>query len=311
MFSPIMDALSILTKLYARLHNYPGIPYWVMTPFRKAVRSVANRILPKYLATPHIQDSKRQDSVIVSFTSFPSRINEVWQVVSCMLLQTLQPREIILWLSKDQFPTKESIPDSLRRLEGDRFKIQMVDGDIRSHKKYFYAAKEYPDDYVFLIDDDIYYPSTIIEKTWEAHLAHPESVICNYGYHMRYREDGTVDRYREWQQCYDNSEADDLFFGSGGGTLLKLSSLSASLTDIELAIRLAPLADDIWLNAMVRLNRIPIVLLQNGLILPIAIKNNKKLASENRDMYKNDEQLTKVINHFMDVCEINPFIQAK
>ena len=157
-----MDALNILTRLYARLHNYPGVPYWVMTPFRKAVRNVASRILPRYLSKPHDQNYKREDSVIVSFTSFPARINEVWQVVSCMLRQTLQPREIILWLSKDQFPTTESIPDSLRKLEGDRFTIRMVDGDIRSHKKYFYVAKEHPDDYVFLIDDDIYYPPTIL-----------------------------------------------------------------------------------------------------------------------------------------------------
>ena len=307
MYLQTMNALNILTGLYAQLHNYPGVPYWVLTPFRKFLRSIANRILPKYLANPHGQISKKEDGIIISLTSFPARINNVWQVISCMLRQTLQPREIILWLSKDQFPTMESIPNSLRKMEGDFFKIRMVDGDLRSHKKYYYVAKEYPDDYVFLIDDDIYYPSTIIERTWKAHLEHPKSVICNYGYHMSYSENGTLSKYRQWKQCYDNSDSDDLFFGSGGGTLIKPSSLYPLLTDIDSAIKLAPLADDIWLNAIVKLNGVPILLLKNGLLLPVSIKHNVKLASENRVHSKNDEQLAAVVSHFMDVCHTNPF----
>ena len=310
MFLPIMNALNILTGLYARLHNYSGVPYWLLTPFRKCVRSIANKMLPEYLAKSHHTKSKRENGVIISFTSFPSRINDVWQVVSCMLRQTLQPRKIILWLSSDQFPTRESIPESLKRLEGDVFMIRMVDGDLRSHKKYYYVAKEHPDDYVFLIDDDIYYPSTIVEKTWRAHLAHPDSVICNYGYHMRYSEDGILVQYRQWQQCFDDSDADDLFFGSGGGTLIKPSVLLPLLTSIDLALKLTPLADDIWLNAIVRLKKVQIQLLQNGLILPIAIKDNVKLASDNLVQSKNDEQLKNVIDFFVELCRINPFARA-
>lgn len=82
-----------------------------------------------------------------------------------MLNQTLQPREIILWLSKEQFPTTDSLPESLKSREDDVFKIRMVDGDIRSHKKYYYVVKEYTDDLIFLIDDDIYYPTDIIERS--------------------------------------------------------------------------------------------------------------------------------------------------
>lgn len=58
----------------------------------------------------------------------------------------------------------------------------MVNGDIKSHKKYLYVAMEYPNDYVFLIDDDMFYPSTLIERTWNAHINIPNSIICNYGY---------------------------------------------------------------------------------------------------------------------------------
>lgn len=221
--------------------------------------------------------------------------------------QTYQPAKIILWLSKEQFPNGSGIPASLREREGDIFEIRMVDGDIRSHKKYHYVSKEYPDSLIFLVDDDIYYPTDVLERTIKAHEKNPDSVICNYGYHMSYSDKGELAKYRRWEQCYENSDAGDLFFGSGGGTLIRPSSLYPSLTDIDLAIKLTPLADDIWLNAMVRLNRVSIKLLKNGLLLPVAIKDNVKLASENRVHSKNDEQLTNIINHFVEVSNINPF----
>ena len=44
---------------------------------------------------------------IVSFTSFPAMINYVSKVLQRMLIQTVKPDEIILWLSIEQFPQKE------------------------------------------------------------------------------------------------------------------------------------------------------------------------------------------------------------
>ena len=83
--------------------------------------------------------------------------------MECMLNQTLPPRNIYLWLSKDQFPTEDTIPESLRRLENSIFQIRMVEGDIRSHKKYYYIVKVHPEDYVFLIDDDNSQPLDSLE----------------------------------------------------------------------------------------------------------------------------------------------------
>ena len=75
-----------------------------------------------------------------------------------MLHQTFLPKKIILWLSKEQFDKKD-LPDSLLSLENEVFEIRMVDGDIRSYKKSYYVLKEYPEDNVLLIDDDLFYPT--------------------------------------------------------------------------------------------------------------------------------------------------------
>lgn len=295
-----MNPLTFFTKAYSRLHNYSAVPFWVLTPMRKVVRFGANRVLPHYLLKPrkiNKIEGTIETKVIVSLTSFPARIDNVWQVVECMMRQTLTPAKIILWLSKEQFPIPEGIPVTLREREGDMFEIRLVDGDIRSHKKYYYVSTEFPNSLVFLADDDIYYPTTILERTVNAYNLHPNAIICNYGYHIGYKGDGNMKPYNSWKKEFHYSESNDLFFGSGGGTLISPAFLHKELTNMEKAIELAPIADDIWLNAVVKLSGKKIVLLDNGMILPVYNRNDEKLASVNKEQSQNDVQLEAVTNY--------------
>ncbi len=301
-----MTVLDHFINLYGRLHS-ERVHYRLLTPPRYIVRSFANRILPNYLAKSHTISNRVIEGLVVSFTSFPARINNVWQVVECLSRQTYLPEKIILWLSKEQFPSEKNIPNSLKSRLNDRFEIRFVEGDIRSHKKYHYISKLFPEKYVFLIDDDIYYPTTLIENTWEAHLANPQAVICNYGFHIQYDKNGDIKPYNKWQRFYEGSHSDTIFFGSGGGTLIKPSCLYSDLEDINLALQLTPIADDIWLNAMVNLAGLNKILLNNRQILPVCIKDDSKLASQNRENNQNDIQLKDVINYYTRKIGVNPF----
>ena len=288
-----MNTLDVLIGLYGKLHNYKGIPFWILTPFRKILRAVSNAVLPKYLERYSLKSPHRSISVIVSLTSFPDRINSVWQVIVCMQKQTMPPRKIILWLSKEQFPSIDSIPDKLKTMENETFQIRLVEGDIRSHKKYYYVAKEYPNDLIFLIDDDIYYPTDILERSYDAYLKHPNCVVCNYGYRITYDQLGKHKRYSDWVSLYKGSEGRDLVFGSGGGTLLNPLKMHHDFLSIDKATKLTPLADDIWLNAMARLAGLDIFLLPGGLILDIKT-DSERLSSKNNGQSQNDVQLANI-----------------
>ena len=124
-------------------------------------------MLPSYLSKPYIAEYKKKTGIIVSLTSFPARINDVWQVIECLLRQSYQPKHIFLYLSKEQFLSVNDIPIILRNLQSNIFQIKLVDGDIRSHKKYYYVSKEFPNSLVLLVDDDIYYPTDMIETLYE------------------------------------------------------------------------------------------------------------------------------------------------
>lgn len=292
-----IDAIiRINNKLYHRDSHFKNR---MLSPLRFSVRCIANAIFPillKRQSSP--KDMKGRSEIIVSLTSFPARIDKVWQVIVCMLNQTFRPREIVLWLSKEQFPHKDCIPNSLKNLENDVFKIRIVEGDIKSHKKYYYTLLEYKDDYVFLIDDDLYYPSTMLEKAWAAHINHPNAVICNYGYHISYNEQGILNSYKQWKACYKESSDNDIFFGSGGGTLINLSSLYKDASNINLALKLTPWADDIWLNAMTRLAGVGCYMLANGSLLPIKQSNNMRLTSINNGENLNDIQIHAVEDYY-------------
>lgn len=294
-----MDVVDFFVDLYGVLKKNNVIVNRVLSPLRRLVRGVSNKILPTYLSQTNNRIGYEQvEEIIVSFTSFPARIGNVWQVVECMKRQTIRPSKIILWLSSQQFPNEDSIPQSLKDREDDIFVIRLVDGDIRSHKKYYYVSKEYSDSLVFLIDDDIYYPSYILEKSVEIYKNTPKSVICNYGCQIRFDSRGYHFPYSQW---LDSDSQEDVFFGSGGGTLFRPSDMYTDLTKKDLALKLAPNADDIWLNAMARIEGLKIVRISNRLILPIYNKEDVTLDSLNNGNSQNDIQI-KAVEDYYGAC---------
>lgn len=308
-----MNWLNILVKLNYKLYKRPV--KWVnrlLSPLRSIVRKLANLILPRYLekkvsSLAGFPGMKTRENIIISLTSFPARIDNIWQTIACLMLQSHPAKKVILWLSEDQFGSDHKIPSRLRSFISDVFEVRWVKGDIRSHKKYYYVAKEYPDSLVLLVDDDIYYPTDMLERLMAAHKNNPQAVICQYGYEMAYDKDGSIRPYNTWAKVYKESASRNLFFGSGGGTLLRLQSLYKDLLRLDLSTKLTPIADDVWLNAMVRLTGLPVIMIKTGHILPVSNKNDVRLASENRRLNKNDEQIHNVSSYYLSVLGKDPF----
>lgn len=156
------------------------------------IRTLANLYAPIYYRFSRRNGCKHDlgKQLIVSFTSFPRRIGKVWLVVESILHQSVLPDKLILYLSKDQFEGKESLPQKLLALENDIFEIRFVDGDIRSYKKFYYAFQEYPNAYIITIDDDVLYPSDTISSLIEGHKQHSDCVIARYAHRMTYESGG-------------------------------------------------------------------------------------------------------------------------
>lgn len=304
-----MNVLNFYTSLYGALYNRRWLYPRMLSPLRFVVRKLANYQIPSYLSKGCSKiKGERYDGLIVSFTSFPARIDKVWMVVECLKRQTVLPEKIILWLSKEQFPLTNSIPTSLQKRTDDLFEIRMVDGDLKSHKKYYYTVQQYPDKLILLIDDDIFYPTTMIEEMMKAHSLYPDAIICRYGYQMTYSEDHRLKNYKEWKMIPSSYKGRDFFFGSGGGTLIQPQKMYKDIANKELFVQLTPTADDVWLNSMALINKVDIIKLSMGLVCPILQKgNNKTLSSENKDAGQNDVQISNVVTYYQNQKVHHPF----
>jgi hypothetical protein len=204
----------------------------------------------------------RSSKLIVSMTSFPPRMRTILPCVDSLLAQTRKPDKVILWLSTEQFPDREdSLPEELLRRVGGRFRIEWVEEDLKPHKKYFYAATQYPDDLLVAVDDDVVYNETVLESLHAGHLESPHSIIAERANLVLFRPDGSLREYDSWIYDCQHLRATQTYqlLPTGiGGVLYPPGSIPAAAFDIPAIKQTSLTADDLWLKVMTTANGYPV-----------------------------------------------------
>ena len=196
---------------------------YLLSFLRFVIRIISNTLLPlyfiitssskKYRIVNNGSLTEHRERILVSFTSFPKRINKVWLVVESLLRQSYKPDLVILWLSKEQFESLNVLPARLLNLQKRGLMLKIKEGDMRSHKKYYYAFREYPNDVIITVDDDIIYSPDLIKYLVETYRKNPNCVCAN---HVRRVE--IENEYTSWS-IVDKSGVDEknMQIGVGGG----------------------------------------------------------------------------------------------
>lgn len=308
-----MNQLRLYTSLFTSLNNLKGLPYWVLSFLRKPLRIFANKNLPKYLSKPVPYSRDVAENVIVSLTSYPGRIGIVWQVVETLKRQSIRPQKIMLWLSRDQFASDDIVPKKLQSLQDDVFEIRMVKGDIRSYKKYYYVMQEFPDATIITFDDDIYYHPDTIKHLVRTNELFQHCIVANVTNQLQY-DGNELKPYKEWGRHYKKYSSKNRVQIGVGGVLYPPHSLNALVFREDLFTSLAPMADDLWLNCMSRLNMTPVIQSDfHYLWLEINTKVPSLTSVNNGNESMNDRQLSQIreylINHgFKDVYSFDYII---
>lgn len=282
---------------------------------RFAIRWCANSLLPYYFLLTRkdkrfsLQTKNSNESIVVSLTSFPTRIGKVWLVIETILRQSTRPDKLILWLSTDQFSSLDELPKLLLAQQERGLEIRLENGNLLSHKKYFYTRRDFPDEMMITFDDDIFYPSNTVKELLEGHKTFPLAVIARYGYRINAVEN-EIAPYETWEPGFLQESPDILtFFGSGGGTLFPANSLPDVTLNQDIFMKLCKYADDIWLNTVCRLNERKVWRIQSiqRSLLPVVNKNKASLYTKNLGENLNDKQLRNVRDHFILTCGIDPY----
>lgn len=279
---------------------------------RVLIRLLANAILPIVLHRSKANlDSSKDSPIVVSLTSFPRRINHVWMVIETMLCQTYKPSSVVLWLSKVQFPKElEDMPASLLDQTKRGLQIRFVEGDVRSHKKYYYAFHEFKDKYVLTLDDDNFFPSYYLESIMHSKKQHPNDIIAGFG--SNYKWDNDNFRIKSFDNCaITNESMKNALCANCGGTLFEPHKLVGIMDNLDTIVKLCPTEDDMYLNALIKLAKLNITFHMNGPLLSIIIPNNVTLMEQNGKVgdysSSNTLQVQKIIEHMTVKYGVNPF----
>lgn len=197
---------------------------------------------------PNRNSGKVEKDVIITLTSFPARINSVWMVIDSIFNQSVLPEKICLYLSKDEFPLLEKeLPVKLLQQQSGGLKIVFLEGNIRSHKKYYSAFQEYGDKIVITIDDDLYYRSDMIANLLTLHKEYPNAICCSNASFIS----NLNGFYNEWKrlEVKTGPSQNVLAIGFGGVLYPAPYLLKKDIFDKESIMKLAPTADDLWLKA--------------------------------------------------------------
>lgn len=186
--------------------------------------------------------------LVVSLTSHAPRFATLTPTLKSLMLQTMRPERVVLWIGHRDVPL---IPAEVRALVEAGLEIRACE-DLGPHTKYVHALREWPDARIAICDDDTYY-----RPEWLADLVaddRPGEIPCHRIHRIALDEDGFPEPYRLWEHDCEARDASRLNFPTGvGGALLRRDRFDDRVLDIHAARALCPTTDDLWLYAMARL----------------------------------------------------------
>lgn len=260
-------------------------------------RRVYVQAAPKRYA---LNRQKRKERIIVSLTSYPGRFAHIHTALKSIMLQSVKPDKIIVWL--DAEVKREQLTPRMLALEQYGIEYRAVPGDFKPHKKYFHAMQEFPEDIIITVDDDLIYSGDVIASLIKTHERYPKAVCARRVHKMTKTPDGAVAPYNDWlgEYCGCDTPSHELVATGVGGVLYPPHCLYEKAFDTELITALSLKADDIWLKFMELLKGTYVVWAPCKVPMPQLIEKEQKtsLKSENVAQSRNDVYFTNVQKYF-------------
>ena len=196
-------------------------------------------------------ETPKQKQVIVSLTSFPEAIPFAIQAIKSILNGSVLPNKVILYLTASQF-SEGIIPSGLIDLKKNTvFEVRFYEENIRSYTKLIPALKDFPNDIIVTIDDDILYNKNMLRGLLHLHKKYPNAIVGHRVRHLKlntpYR---SWKRYKEHRYLLKSLKPKFANLQTGvGGVLYPPNSLDKRMLDSKIFMEMAPTVDDIWLWA--------------------------------------------------------------
>ncbi len=265
------------------------------TNAKAALRVGVRRLFPP-------RNPRNIPGLVVSFTSIPTRARTLHLVIDSLLLQTVLPEKIVLYLSRSDFPDPSVLQRAAART-GERFEIRWLDTNFRSYRKLVHALEDFPGHTIVTVDDDKIYAAGALQSLVDTAERYPGTIVYRGHSSLLPRDPVTGRRPRATKE----PSLWNLPVGAGG-ILYPPGSLAADVTDSELFLTLSPYADDLWFKTMALLKRTLAVPADppGGEDHSVFFRWKESLSYQNMTLAKQREQNEATFRHYGIVIGENP-----
>lgn len=259
MTAQLHRAALMQTRREADARRDAAVAQFKMQEEKRVTELRATLLLPARVAENAAKAGHGTTDFVVSLTSFPARLKTAAYSIGSLFEQTCPPKEVHLWLGRDEVAGPDALPKDLRALEERGLRINFVDRTHHQYDKFLHNAAVNADRPFVIVDDDVMYPPHSFEKLLEAHAHHPEIVVANRCNLISLSPDGKAVPYKKWRRELRMPEPSLLLLPTGaGGVLYPPGFLSeAFVTDHREILSHAPYADDMWLKACALIRSMP------------------------------------------------------
>jgi hypothetical protein len=270
----------------------PSVVYTITDQLRESLITLR-------LALPHwraVAKSAPVSGVVLGMTSYPARIRSAWKAVETLLRQDVSGIPVILVLSEDEFPDRV-IPRRLRAQRKRGLQVLWTKRNGRSFDKLLPIRQEFPGATIITVDDDKYFPPTLVSELLGAHQKHPNHIIGSRGWRVLPAEDtGAVSFGTGWVRSQPGDKGRGLHVPGGNGCLYPPDSLATIVDDLDLALDLCPTTDDIWFWAAAHLKKTPFYCLGMPPHRPIGSQEDTPALSD-VNQHHEQHQFERVLKH--------------
>ena len=233
-------------------------------------------------------------NVIVSLTTYGKRLYEVYLTIESIMQQTIKPNKIILWLAEDMKSVQ--IPQTLQRQQRRGLEIKYCK-DI---------LKEFPDDIIITVDDDVIYNIDTVELLLNGFRQHPKCVIANWALEIKNKDNTDtntdISSYKEWKCANGETESVRYMPIGCAGILYPPHSLDVEVLNEDVFMNICKFGDDIWFKAMALKNGYSCYVTPQDIhehqYYDNPLWQDKGLTQLNINQDKNDLQIKEVITKY-------------
>lgn len=213
-----------------------------------------------FMASAFIDKKDYLPKPIISMTSLPNRLEHIREVLESINNQTIGPQKTIMYICKDDFNNK--IPPILTEMMEifPWFKVKLINENYKVATKLLPALKDFPNDIIINLDDDIYYDNRLIERLLETYLSNTNSIVTVAARVVLFdSKNGLVTRFKENGGTIKISDKSltgyQYSFLSGHGTLYPPHIFdNTNVMDFDMMCKMCPTDDELWFwaNALIK-----------------------------------------------------------